>query len=414
MKEQRILILLTQKFPFESGEEFLATELKTLEKAFDQVILVPTAVRDYSNPRQTASNTQVRIFKNPQTTKEIALAFLNKFFKTISLLSSELKKSGWNWKLLKYYLYHIPYALQLKSKISNELEAKGEFVLYSYWMDTNAFAAALLKKEIPEVKLIVRSHGGDLYNERQESGAVAFRQTVYEEANSLIFISQHGRKYASTNYPEFSSKMKLFRLGVEDHGLAPRVNFPDSFQLISCSSLISLKRLVLIAEVLNHSRLPISWTHFGGENSEILALNNSLPNLRDGLTIHWMGKVTNEELHSYYASHLVDVFINLSSSEGIPVSIMEAISFGIPIFSNAVGGIPEIVLPETGTLISEGLSVTKIASRLDAFLRSGESRMEDFRKGVRSFWDANYSAVHNHNQVLIHLLSYGFKKTKRI
>jgi len=410
----KTLILLTQKFPFESGEEFLAVELNRIEKAFDQVIIIPTAVRDFSQPRPTGNSTEIRIVKNAETGGEIAKAFFTKFFQVISLLGSELRKSGWNWKLLKYYLYHIPYALQLKSIISKELEVNREFVLYSYWMDTNAFSAALLNKENPEIKLVVRSHGGDLYNERQESGAVAFRQTVYEEADSLIFISEHGRHYASIHYPEFSSKMKVFRLGVESYGLAPTSDFTNAFQIVSCSSLISLKRVGLIADVLNSCSVPICWTHFGGESSAISALKNSLPNLKDGLTIHWKGKVRNEEVQSFYASHHVDLLINLSSSEGIPVSMMEAISFGIPVFANAVGGIPEIVLPETGALITDELPAEEIAARLDQFLRSGKSRSVDFREGVRSFWTQTYSAEHNHRQVLTHLLNHTFTFTKQL
>lgn len=46
-----------------------------------------------------------------------------------------------------------------------------------------------------------------------------------------------------------------------------------------------------------------------------------------------------------------DLFVNMSLSEGIPVSIMEAISFGIPIIATNVGGNAEIVNDETGVLI---------------------------------------------------------------
>lgn len=53
-----------------------------------------------------------------------------------------------------------------------------------------------------------------------------------------------------------------------------------------------------------------------------------------------------------YSEHPVDVFINLSTNEGVPVSIMEAISFDIPIVATDVGGTSEIVTDETGILVS--------------------------------------------------------------
>jgi len=47
------------------------------------------------------------------------------------------------------------------------------------------------------------------------------------------------------------------------------------------------------------------------------------------------------------------LFINTSSSEGIPVSMMEAQSFGIPILAMDVGGVREIVGPQTGRLLQQ-------------------------------------------------------------
>lgn len=41
----------------------------------------------------------------------------------------------------------------------------------------------------------------------------------------------------------------------------------------------------------------------------------------------------------------------MSDSEGIPVSIMEAMSFGIPVIARNVGGMSEIVNEENGLLL---------------------------------------------------------------
>ncbi|WP_332910203.1 hypothetical protein [Algoriphagus boritolerans] len=59
---------MTQKFPFESGEEFLVPELKRLNREFDRIILIPTAVRDFSIQRATPKNVLVhKIKKTPKT-----------------------------------------------------------------------------------------------------------------------------------------------------------------------------------------------------------------------------------------------------------------------------------------------------------------------------------------------------------
>ena len=48
-----------------------------------------------------------------------------------------------------------------------------------------------------------------------------------------------------------------------------------------------------------------------------------------------------------------DVYILPSFNEGLPISILESMSYGIPIISTEVGGIPEVVT-ENGTLVTPG------------------------------------------------------------
>ncbi|MBL3200697.1 glycosyltransferase, partial [Klebsiella pneumoniae] len=56
------------------------------------------------------------------------------------------------------------------------------------------------------------------------------------------------------------------------------------------------------------------------------------------------GTVPHETIISFFAANPVHLFLNLSTMEGIPVSIMEAISFGIPVVATDVGAVSEIVI----------------------------------------------------------------------
>ena len=52
------------------------------------------------------------------------------------------------------------------------------------------------------------------------------------------------------------------------------------------------------------------------------------------------------------------MFLNTSKSEGIPVSIMEAMSYGIPIIAPNVGGISEAVYNQrNGILLNKDFSI---------------------------------------------------------
>ena len=66
----------------------------------------------------------------------------------------------------------------------------------------------------------------------------------------------------------------------------------------------------------------------------------------------FMGYVPNVEIMQFMEESNVDVFINLSTSEGVPVSIMEAQSYGIPVIATNVGGTGEIIDKDNGILLS--------------------------------------------------------------
>ena len=63
----------------------------------------------------------------------------------------------------------------------------------------------------------------------------------------------------------------------------------------------------------------------------------------------FVGEVIGKERFKYFAS--ADLFVLPSYSEGLPVAIIEAMSFGLPIISTRVGAIPEVVKPENGILL---------------------------------------------------------------
>ncbi|MGB3849164.1 MAG: glycosyltransferase family 4 protein [Tunicatimonas sp.] len=71
-----------------------------------------------------------------------------------------------------------------------------------------------------------------------------------------------------------------------------------------------------------------------------------------------------------------DVYLLPSHNEGLPISILEAMSFGLPVISTNVGGIPEVVVPhKTGLLIEAG-DHTAIFEAIKFFINSPEKISE--------------------------------------
>lgn len=58
-------------------------------------------------------------------------------------------------------------------------------------------------------------------------------------------------------------------------------------------------------------------------------------------TVIFTGNLKPEEMHNYYQA--ADIFTLPSYTEGLPISILEAMSCGTPVIATNVGGIPEII-----------------------------------------------------------------------
>ena len=102
-------------------------------------------------------------------------------------------------------------------------------------------------------------------------------------------------------------------------------------------------------------------------------------------------------MHFYETNH-VDLFINVSSSEGIPVSIMEALSFGIPVIATNVGGVPEIIQDsKNGILLDVNCSAGEIADAIIKYINLDKPSITQLSQNARSFWIKNYSADTNYN-----------------
>lgn len=400
------LILLTQKYPFEHGEEFLEGELYYLAKRYQVIYLIPTGARNFARQRDVPGNVKIVKIDNPANAKDILRVFIHGLPKFLPLFFRELKSSKLSGHAFKYLIYHIPFALKIKAQIKELIQPGQEYSFYSYWMDTNAYALALLKKKNPSYQFFIRSHGGDLYNERHPTGHILFREMVYDQASLIAPVSANGTSYILRHWPEYGHKVKTFFLGVDKQPIGP-IGEGNIYRVVSCSSLIPLKRVEKILEVVKLLQIKTEWVHFGGAEAEVsrlktLAEDVSLPASK----LIARGHTDHKELMAFYRSTPCDLFINLSESEGIPVSIMEAISFGIPVLANNVGGVSEIVTDQINILVHVDDNPELIAQKIEAFFQSGDSRSKIVRQLVREFWNSKFNAERNYTLFMEEVKNY--------
>ena len=90
-----------------------------------------------------------------------------------------------------------------------------------------------------------------------------------------------------------------------------------------------------------------------GGDGETEKLQTLIEQYQLGNNVKFLGFVTGSKKEELLRA--ANVYILPSYNEGLPISILEAMSFGLPVISTGVGGIPEVVLPyENGLLVSAG------------------------------------------------------------
>jgi len=91
------------------------------------------------------------------------------------------------------------------------------------------------------------------------------------------------------------------------------------------------------------------------------------------------GWISGHKKHLYLST--ADIYVLPSYNEQMPMSILEAMSFGLPVISTFVAGIPEMVdNGKTGILISPG-DITGLRSALDDLIMNPEKRKSMGKEG---------------------------------
>lgn len=366
------LILVTSNYPYGKGETFLETEIHYLAKEFTKIYIIPTKACSTENLRQVPSNitinNSIQKLKNTESTnsriagklfsiftfraflRELLWMLINKCsFKSLSVLFTFSRDA----QLTKNTINSI-----LKSHIADT--DKG--IIYSYWLNGTTTGCIFNSYKIP---VISRVHRGDLYEELYDKNYIPFRKFTLNSLFRLYFISKFGYKYLSKKYSKFANSFEISRLGVQIPRSVSFSNHNSANKLIvSCSSINKNKRVDKIAHHLidfasQNPTLSFTWHHFGdGEDKS--KIQNIISNIPSNMKCIIHGYTINKYLLDFYASNSIDLFINFSKSEGIPVSIMEAGSFGIPTIATNVGGTSELISNENGWLIAKDLNPDEI------------------------------------------------------
>ena len=411
------LYLITTGFPYpaKSMETYLETESQYYGD-FEEVNIISLGVKKntLSEKRDVDCKSKLNVFPVVFGTKleyifnGITALFDFNFYKEVGYLIKN--KRFTIRRLIRLIIYisrsHFDANRAVKTLKLDENHRIKDAVIYCYRFEYQPYVALLLKKYFEKPTMVARAHGYDLYEERNSDQYIPARKILLEEYDRVYLISEDGCSYLSEKYPYYRDKLGISRLGTKDYGITDCGNADGVFRIVSCSNMVRVKRIDRIISALSKiNSLNVEWIHFGSGEEED-TLTNLAANLLGGkIKFEFKGRVDNKVILDYYQKNPVHLFINLSESEGIPVSIMEAMSFGIPCVATNVGGTAEIVEDRTNGRLVNSEDDEFIAMIIDELINMSPDKYNQCRIAARNMWEKKYCASDNYSSFVHEIMN---------
>lgn len=418
------LVLAANVFPYNSGEAaFIIPELKRLKKEYD-ITVISHADREQTKAgyvqKEVLEGIKILHFPMPIITMADKMKALFSY-----LLSKDGRqeiveicrgKSNIRERLYQSLSFYAQALSDQKEIHKSGVVSPGEPVIYySFWNTYYCYSMVREKRKHKNVKIVSRFHGFDLYHERIPGGRQVFKHQMEAETEGLIFLGEFARKYyiekvKADSTPE--KKLHVCPLGIEAAGRKMPPRQSQTLQLLSCSDVISLKRVEKIIDGLACvEEGEICWTHIGDgpELEKVKAYAAGKLEGKDNICYTFKGHMKHSQVLQYYETQQVDCFITTSSTEGVPVSVMEAMSYGIPVIATAVGGIPEMIAGN-GILLAAEPTAQEVGGAVTDILQMTDEYIVWMREQSYVVWEQKYN-INISIKILSSILRYEFLDT---
>lgn len=371
---------ITAQAPYGKGETFIMDEIMYLRKQGIRVFVVPR------NPSKSLFNGEF-----DELNKDVIYFPLISFTIILNFLIYALKR-----KNIRKLIYEIiKESKSLTEAIKNMIIIpKSVYVakilrdqqvehVHSHWGSTTS-TMALIISEIISVPWSFTLHRWDIYENN------LLRKKV-EKASFIRCISEKGKMdLLKIVGGQFEHKIKVIHMGVSVNSFDGDIKKVGK-EFVACvpGNLVPVKGhkfLIEACKILKDkgfSNFKVLICGEGRLKNELIK-QVKLYDLDDNII--FCGRVPHDKLLSLYEKRKIDIVIlpsiNTSNGEfeGIPVALMEAMSYGIPVISTKTGGIPELLNTSSGMLVEEK-NPSELAEAILVLLSKEEFRKEISMKG---------------------------------
>lgn len=347
------IIYITASAPWGKGETFILEEMLEVKNQGVDLLIIPR-----NPPKEIFHKDAKELLKNslwlPLIDLKIIFVFLYSFLikKSSWKILSVLLKESRNYRIFFKNLAVLPKAVYVAGVIRKNNIGH----IHCHWGATTATMAYAAAK-IAGVPWSFTLHRWDI----KENNMLA------EKVRSAIFvrcISEHGkRELLAIIGKKYESKVAVIHMGVSVPSQVSMKNFRKGlFTIVVPANIIEVKGHKYLIDAIE------SLVRDGVKEFECLFYGNGI--LREKLAndvkkrrldgfIKMPGALPHERLIELYKNGKIDCVVlpSITTSsgehEGIPVALMEAMAYGVPVISTNTGTIPELLSGGAGILVKE-------------------------------------------------------------
>jgi glycosyltransferase involved in cell wall biosynthesis len=246
--------------------------------------------------------------------------------------------------------------------------------IHAHWVSTPS-TVAMVATMVSGVPWSCTAHRGDIV-------ANNLLCSKLSHAVFVRFISESGIALARKRCQHADAKARLLHMGVNIPA-SPGAQLRREQSVVLCpANLIAVKGHCYLIEAW--SRLQTARPArllLAGDGELREDLEAQVMRLGLGQAIEFLGQIPHASLLAMYGRGEVDLVVLPSLDlgwgvhEGIPVSLMEAMAYGVPVISTTTGGIPELLKNGAGVMVPQADSAA-LGAAIARQLHDGDVALE--------------------------------------
>ena len=241
------------------------------------------------------------------------------------------------------------------------------------------------------------SESFDEFQVKNYGFSISFQKKVrsfsIKKSDIVVTPSQHLKNFILNL--GFKNKIEIINNGVFIPEENTNIFTNDQINITIVSRLVSHKNIEKIIKAISDLNSPLINLNIIGDGPELNQLQKiSLEsNNKDNIIFH--GKLNRDDINHIFLKS--DIYIQASNYEGLPHSLLEAMSYGIPVLCTPVGECKEILGNEDrGYILDLPVSKNNIKSKINEII--GEKNIAN-KKGERGkdFINEKYNLTNSFN-----------------